>query len=115
FDRYSQLDKITWLWCETNVFIHQFFSRLSEKRKLFVSSNDLFNQPETVVNIFRLIDVPCPSVSKIRKKIGAPVNVLPASKRKELSAQDISGIISFARAFSLPYGEAGVPDYFPIE
>ena len=71
----SQIEKITWLWNETNKFIENFKQKVDTSRIFFARSEDLFKDPNVYLNIASFIGCDPPSEKKIQKIIGKPVNV----------------------------------------
>ncbi len=76
WDKMEQIEKISWLWNETNQFVEDFSSSLGNPdRFLFVKSEDLFSIQETALKIFEYLQVEPPPRKKISKAIEHPVNV----------------------------------------
>lgn len=70
----TQVQKIAWLWIETNRFIADFGQEMGEDRFIHVSSEDLFSSPETFQRIASFTGVASVSDSRIRRRIRRPVN-----------------------------------------
>lgn len=52
----SQLEKCSWLWAKTNSHINRVLETIAEERKLFVRSEDIFNNVgSTVENVLSFI------------------------------------------------------------
>jgi hypothetical protein len=63
---YSLLQKNLWLWFETNQWILNFSSTLSEDRLLMIHSEDIFSTNEDIIKkVFSFIDSPTPPMKKI--------------------------------------------------
>jgi len=76
WNRMTQIEKIGWLWNETNLFIEHFKSHLENTDKItFVKAEDLFSKAETSLKIFEYLQVEPPPDKKIGRKINHPVNV----------------------------------------
>ncbi len=69
----SQIEKIGWLWNETNQFIEETKTVLG-KNFLFVKAEDLFKDVSVTQKIYEFINVDSPSVSLLQKNL-KPVNV----------------------------------------
>lgn len=73
---YSKIEKISWLWNETNTFIEKFKKHVNdEKRILTIKSEDLYNSKNAVLKIIKFLDVEKIPEKKISKKMNKPVNV----------------------------------------
>ncbi len=71
----TQIEKIAWLWNETNQFIEDFKSTFKDpNRILFFKAEDLFSEPDTTLKIFEFLQVEPPPETKIIKMIRDPVN-----------------------------------------
>jgi len=75
WDEMTQLERVAWLWNETNAFIERFKGRLDKDRIFFLRAEDLFRSAETAMDVFRFLDVSVPSVHPIRRLLRRPVNV----------------------------------------
>ena len=72
----TQIEKIAWLWNETNQFIEDFKSHLRDSNRIiFVRAENLFSMPETTIKIFEFLQLEPPPENKISKMIKQPVNV----------------------------------------
>ena len=80
WNNYSQTEKIAWLWNETNQFIEDFKKTKDTTRVMTIFAEDLFKDPETVINIFNFIDKVPFSATKIDALIKTPVNKSNAKK-----------------------------------
>ena len=72
----SQLEKCSWLWAKTNSHIDRVLSTISEERKLFVRSEDIFNNVESSVrNVLSFTnDRHIPDAKKIENVLGMKLN-----------------------------------------
>ncbi|MCB0686932.1 MAG: sulfotransferase [Saprospiraceae bacterium] len=87
WDRYTQVQKIAWLWKETNGFIDQFMTSLPSQRKLFLESDELYSSVEKIANLLSFAGINTISPKQIRSKISTPVNAQPNKSRKPLNTQ----------------------------
>lgn len=71
----SQIEKISWLWNETNLFIENFKKEIDAKNILTLKAEDLFTVPDVSVNIFHFLDLEPIPERVIRKIISTPTNV----------------------------------------
>ena len=75
WDGMTQIEKIAWLWNETNQFIENIRPGLeSDNRILYVKAEDLFSKTQTAEEIFRFLQVDSPSDDQISAAIKQPVN-----------------------------------------
>lgn len=74
WNKFSQTEKIAWLWNETNQFIEDFKSQIKPERVITVYAEDLFKNPETTKEIFYFLNQNPLSNNKIGKIIKIPVN-----------------------------------------
>ena len=76
WDKMTQIEKIAWLWNETNQFIEDFKMSLEGPDLIMlVKAEDLFSTPEMAAKIFRFLQLEPPPVDRINKVIRHPVNV----------------------------------------
>jgi len=72
----TQIEKIAWLWNETNQFIEDFKCNLKgADRVMFAKSEHLFSMPKTTLEIFEFLHAVPPPKKKIDRIIKHPVNV----------------------------------------
>ena len=58
FNRMSKIEKIGWLWNETNQFIENFKKNIDENRRiLFMKSEDMFTNIDRLQDIFQFLEV----------------------------------------------------------
>jgi len=74
WEKWSQADKIAWLWQETNAFIEEFKKIISKDRVLTFKSELLFNKVETSESILNFLDVNNVDRKWIRGIIKKPLN-----------------------------------------
>jgi len=75
WNRMTQIEKIAWLWNETNQFVEDFKANLDDpNRFMFAKAEDLFSVPEMAVKIFKFLDLEPPLKGKINKAMKRPVN-----------------------------------------
>lgn len=70
----DRVQKIAWLWNETNQFIEDFKQEIADGRLLTVRSDELFYSAETSLKIFGFLDVNPPERNRIEELIRKPVN-----------------------------------------
>jgi predicted DCC family thiol-disulfide oxidoreductase YuxK len=71
----TQIEKIAWLWNETNQFVDDFKASLRDpNRIMFVKAEDLFSGTEAVVRIFKLLQLEPLLEKKINRVMRRPVN-----------------------------------------
>ncbi len=75
WERMSPIEKIGWLWNETNQFIEAFKAQLPEEKLLFVKAEDLFKKVETTRQIFQFIGLSGFNPKTISRKLKRPLNV----------------------------------------
>ena len=73
--KYSEIEKIGWLWNETNQFIEQFKKNGPTENFLFVKAEELFNNTAVSEKIFEFSGLIGFNEKKILKIIEKPVNV----------------------------------------
>lgn len=54
---WSQVQKISWLWCETNNFIEAFLSKLDESRYISVSAKEMFKSARKQSEIAKFLGI----------------------------------------------------------
>jgi hypothetical protein len=76
WDDKSQLEKCAWLWAKTNAHIDKVLETVPEKRKLFVRSEDIFNNVgNTVQDVLSFIsETHLPDQKKIERVLGMKLN-----------------------------------------
>jgi len=75
WDNWGSIEKIGWLWNETNQFIENFKQNLDSKIFLFVKAEQLFTDPDITSKIFDFLQLNNFNRQKIEKLIRKPVNV----------------------------------------
>jgi len=83
WNRYSQAEKIAWLWNETNLFVENFKLQIDIKRIHTIFAEDLFSNHEKTFNIFDFLNLTQISDFKVESLIKNPVN---KSNQKTLKA-----------------------------
>lgn len=71
---FSPIEKIGWLWNETNQFIEDVRSNTPAADFLFVKAEELFKDVRITQKIYEFLNVDCPSISLLEKNL-KPVNV----------------------------------------
>jgi hypothetical protein len=82
----DQIEKIWWLWNETNSFIDQFKSQLDPERKLTILAEDMFSEAEIANQVYSFIGVSRVSNSEVMKFLSKKVN-RSSGNSKQLSIQ----------------------------
>ena len=70
----DEVERIAWLWAETNRWIHEFFKTLPQDQKLFIPSERLYRDADLVAQLagfFGASDVTRQTIEKLQKR---PVN-----------------------------------------
>lgn len=75
WDGLTIIEKIGWLWNETNQFIENFKLQIGGDKCLFVKSEELFSDPEIVRKIYSFINLEGFKRNSIKRLIKKPVNV----------------------------------------
>ena len=75
WDSYSQIQKVGWLWNETNAIIEQWKETTIGNNVITVKSEHLFTDPSVFRSICDFVDIPSPADNKIKQVIERPVNV----------------------------------------
>lgn len=75
WDKLTIIEKIAWLWNETNQFIENFKEKLPDEDLLFLKAEDLFHDPEVAGQIFRFLHLEGFRLKVARKILQKPVNV----------------------------------------
>ncbi len=96
----SQVEKITWLWLETNAFIKEFAKKLDPARSFYLSSESLYSSAEDVKSLLDFLDIESIDIATIRKSLKRPVNAQPSRKRKHLSDEQRDQIRSFVEQYN---------------
>ncbi|GAB4369246.1 MAG: hypothetical protein Kow0042_10870 [Calditrichia bacterium] len=71
----SVIEKIGWLWNETNQFIEDFRQTVPAERFLFIKAEELFAEPEVTHRIFDFLQISGYNRKAVEKIIRTPVNV----------------------------------------
>lgn len=84
WNKMTKIEKIAWLWNETNQFIEDFKANIEDvNRVMFVKAEDLFSKAEASLRIFEFLKVEPPLEKKISKVIKNPINVQKEGKFPE--------------------------------
>ena len=75
WSKMSDIEKIGWLWNETNQFIDNFRQTISSEKLLFVKSENLFEDMAVTEEIYRFIQLPDFNIRRAGKILKKPVNV----------------------------------------
>lgn len=75
WQNFNQVEKITWLWAETNRWILDFSRTLGKDRCLIIYSEDLFNaNSEMILSMFTHLELATPPERKIRHILSKRLN-----------------------------------------
>ena len=75
WQQWGTLEKICWLWKETNVWINRFMQTLPAEQKLFLRSENIFlNKKEEINNFFDFLNTPLPLNKRIRIILSKKLN-----------------------------------------
>lgn len=69
------IEKMGWLWNETNQFIENFKKTIPAEDCLFVKAEEMFSQVETARGIFQFLGLSYPGDKAVKSVIQKPVNV----------------------------------------
>lgn len=72
---WSNIEKMGWLWNETNQFIENFIATIDSKNVLFVKAEQLFSNPDITKSIYAFLNLTNPNMRYIKKQLKKPVNV----------------------------------------
>lgn len=92
WDQYSQVQKIAWLWKETNDFIRKFTETMPSERRYFIDSKDLYTNGSKVKELLSFMGIQSLPVARIEKLIARPVNAQPANRRRNLQEEHLKEI-----------------------
>lgn len=81
WEKYSQLQKLSWFWMTTNQWIVDFMEGIPKERKLLIHSEDIFEN--NIDNIFKFIDLTKPNDEAINKILKKKLN---ATRNKKVEA-----------------------------
>ena len=95
----SQVEKITWLWLETNRFIRS-FTVVHPERCHYINSADLFKNDSKIEEMLNFLNIDGINRKVIRQKISHKVNKQASSKKKTLSEDDLKAIQLFLENYS---------------
>ncbi len=70
----STLEKIAWLWNETNNFIEQFLKKIDEKNYIRVRSEDLFSHQKFAIHVLKFLKIEDIPESKVKKLVKKRIN-----------------------------------------
>lgn len=75
WESYSQIQKVGWLWNETNQLIENWKENINSEKMITVKSEDLFTNPSEFEKICYFCDLNKMEIDKINKLIKSPINV----------------------------------------
>ena len=103
WNKYSQTEKIAWLWNETNQFIEDFKSKIEPEKMLTIFAEDLFKNPKTTTDIITFLNLTTYSASKINSLIKTPVNKGNVKKIKSIEidlSDNLGRILSLGKKYN---------------
>ena len=80
WDSYTQIQKVGWLWNETNAIIEKWKENNIGNNVITVKSEHLFTDPSVFLSICDFVGIPLPADNKINQVIERPVNVQTKGK-----------------------------------
>ncbi len=75
WENWSNIEKIGWLWNETNQFIENFTANITSENILFVKAEELFTNPEITKRIYEFLLLADFNMRTAQKQLRKPVNV----------------------------------------
>jgi hypothetical protein len=86
WQQWDALEKICWLWKETNIWIKRFTQTLPIEQKLFLRSENIFhNKKEEINNFFDFLNTPIPPDKRVKKILSKKINAQKARDFQEVS------------------------------
>ena len=67
----SDIEKIAWLWNETNSYVENFLATLSSENYIQIRAEDMFSDPVVVTELFKFVgldDIKSEKISKMQKR-----------------------------------------------
>ena len=92
WEKYSQVQKIAWLWKETNQFIEEFKATIPPERIMTFGAEEFFRDPVISVAWMKFIGISPYPENKLMGMIGKPVNKQKASKIRKLNKEEIAQV-----------------------
>jgi hypothetical protein len=75
WEQWEPVEKICWLWKETNIWINRFMQSLPEAKKIFLHSENIFlNEKKEMKKLFDFLDTAIPHDKKIKKILSKKLN-----------------------------------------
>lgn len=93
---FSQIQKIGWLWNETNSFIEEF--KMVHSNVLTVKAEVLFKSSEEQLNIFDFLEIKKPSMSELKKRTSQKIN---EGMNKDFTSKELEEISTVVNGLSL--------------
>lgn len=86
WNQWETVEKIFWLWKETNVWINRFMQSVPTEKKLFLHSENIFlNKEEDINKFFDFLNVPKPPDKRIKKILSKKLNAQKSGDFQEIS------------------------------
>ena len=100
WEKWSQTDKIAWLWQETNAFVEEFKMLCGKDRMLTVRAEDFFKDAKVSREIARFIGLePLPDKA-LEKLISKRVNVQHGKDKVELASETLQSMPLMQKYYS---------------
>ncbi|MEM9118925.1 MAG: sulfotransferase [Cyanobacteria bacterium P01_F01_bin.56] len=92
---YSLFEKNAWLWTETNRKIEEFLKTVPNHQKLFVNSENIFNNNQrSIKNIFDFVGSSTPSKSKVKRVLMKKINRQMSGEFTQVNEWETSMILT---------------------
>jgi len=84
--RWENVEKISWLWKETNTWINRFMQSLPIEQRLLLHSEKIFlNERDEIKKLFDFLNSPVPDEKKIKKILSKRINAQTTGNFEEVS------------------------------
>jgi len=101
WEKYTQLQKLSWFWMTTNQWISDFMRTLPNERKLLIHSEDIFeNNKDVINNIFKFVGLPKPNKVDINNILNKKLNATTNKKVKILTDDEFKIMKSFVNSIA---------------
>lgn len=88
WEQFSQVEKIAWMWNETNRFADDFKKTVEASRVMTIEAEELFLNVNQAKAIFSFCGLEAPASGLIAKTIHRPVNKQSAHRQRDLTEND---------------------------
>lgn len=106
WNSYSQVEKIAWLWNETNQFIEDFKASVPSSRTMTVSAENFFKDPKYAREMLEFIGIESISDAYLARRIKRPVNKQKKRRRTSVSEDHKPEVVQLTPLAKLYYGDA---------